>query len=75
MSHYGKYASLFFCLSHGQSTVDCGFKAKKEFVVENQSEDSLKYLCIINDHLRSKNVSRNITITRDMIKSVKAAEI
>ena len=65
---------IVFCLSHGQSAVERGFKANKEFVVENQSKYSLKFLRIINDHLISKNVqARNITITREMIKSVKAA--
>ena len=42
-------------------------------VVENQLEDSLKSLHIHN-HLSLKNVqARNITMTRDMIKLVKAA--
>ena len=60
--------------SHGQSAVEHGPKANKEFVVENISKDSLKSLHIINNHLTSKNVQvRNITITRDMIKSVKTA--
>ena len=41
-------------------------------VVENQLEDSLKSLHIHN-HLSLKNVqARNRTMTRDMIKSVKA---
>ena len=65
---------IVFCLSHGQSAVESGFKANKEFVIQNQSEDSLKSLRIINDHLTLENVQvRNITITQDMIKSVKAA--
>ena len=65
---------IAFCLSHGQSAVERGVKVNKEFVVENQSEDSLKSLRIINDHMTSKNVqARNITITRDMIDTVKAA--
>ena len=69
-----KVCVLVFCLSHCQSAVECGFKVNKEFVVENQSEDSLKCLRIINDHLTSKNVqARYITITQDMIKSVEAA--
>ena len=33
-----------------------GFKANKDFFVENQSEDSFKSLRIISDHLTSKNV-------------------
>ena len=42
-------------------------------VAENQLEDSLKSLHIHN-HLSLKNVqARNITMTRDMIKLVKAA--
>ena len=59
---------IVFCLSHAQDAVECGFKANKEFVVENESEDSLKPLRIINDYRASKNVqARSITITRDMI--------
>ena len=59
---------IVFCLSHGQDAVECGFKANKEFVVENQSEDSLKPLRIINDYRASKNVqARSITITQDII--------
>ena len=67
--------SMHHCfLSHGQSAVERGFKANKEFVVENQFEDSLKPLHIINDYVTSKNVqARTITIAPDMIKSVKAA--
>ena len=38
---------LIFCLSHGQSAIERGFKANKEFVVENQSEESLKSLRIV----------------------------
>ena len=59
---------IVFCLSHGQDAVECGFKANKKFVVENQSEDSLKPLRIINDYRASKNVqARSITITQDII--------
>ena len=65
---------IAFGLSHGKSAVERSFKANKKYVVENQSEDSFKSLCIINDRLTSKKIqARNITITRDMIKSVKAA--
>ena len=74
------YASLWevciivFCLSHGQSPVERGFKTNKEFMVENQSENSLKSLRIINDHLESNDVNAStITITGNMMKSVKAS--
>ena len=63
---------IVFCLSQGQDAVECGFKANKEFVVENQSEGSLKPLRIINDYRTSKNVqARSITIARDMISQRK----
>ena len=65
---------LILCLSHGRSAIERGFKANKEFVVENQSEESLKSLCIVHDHLTAKDVhAKNIKITWDMLKSVKAS--
>lgn len=65
---------LIFCLSHGQSAIERGFKANKEFIVENQSEESLRSLRLAHDHMLAKDVqAKNIKITRDMIKSVKAS--
>ena len=65
---------LIFCLSHGQSAIERGFKANKDFVVENQSDESLKSLHIVHDHLTAKDVqAKNIKITQDMLKSAKAS--
>ncbi|XP_057291926.1 uncharacterized protein LOC130614515 [Hydractinia symbiolongicarpus] len=65
---------LVFCLSHGQSAIERGFKANKEFIKENQSECSLKSLRILHDHMIAKEVrAHNIPITRELVKSVKCA--
>ena len=65
---------IIFCLSHGQSSIERGFKSNKEFSVVNQSEDSLKSLRIVYDHMLAKDVkAQNINVTRDMIKSVSSA--
>ena len=60
---------IIICLSHGQSSIEHGFKSNKEFGVVNQSEDSLKSLRIVYDHMLAKYVkAQNI-----MIKSVSSA--
>ena len=65
---------ILFCLGHGQSSIEHGFKSNKEFSVVNQSEDSLKSLRIIYDHMLAKDVkAENINVTRGMIKSVSSA--
>ena len=65
---------IIFCLSHGQSSIEHGFKSNKEFSVVNQSEDSLKGLRIVYDHMLAKDVkTQNINVTRDIIKSVSSA--
>ena len=61
---------IIFCLSHGQLSKERGFKSNKEFSAENQSENSLKSLRIIHDHMLAKDVkAHNINVNRD-IKSV-----
>ena len=42
---------LIFCLSHGQAQIERGFKANKEFEVENLSESSLMSLRGIHVHI------------------------
>ena len=65
---------IIFCLSQGQSSIECGFKSNKEFSAVNQSEDSLKSLRIVYDHMLAKDVkAQNMNITRDMIKPVSSA--
>ena len=65
---------LVFCLSHSQSPIERGFKANKQFVVENQSEISLMALRTVQDHLSAKEVtSSTMNVTTDLCKSVKLA--
>lgn len=65
---------LIFCLSHGQSAIERGFKANKEFIQENQAESSLKSLRILHDHMIAKEVqAHNFPITRELVKSVRCA--
>ena len=66
---------LIFCLSHGQSAVERGFSANKEYIKENQSENCFVSLRIIHNHLRSKKVTASsITIITDMNKSVRSVQ-
>ena len=63
---------MIFCLSHGQSAL----KQNKEYIKENQSEKCLVSLRIIHNHLASKKVTASsITITAEMIKSVRSARL
>jgi len=63
-----------FCLSHGQSDIERGFKDNKELAVTNQSEQSLIGLRLVKDHLTSNKVSsNNVQITTDMLKAVRGA--
>lgn len=67
---------IVFCVSHCHSAVEHRFKANYDIVIENQLKDFLKSLHIISNHLTLQNVqARNITITQDMIKSVKVARV
>ena len=67
---------LIFCLSHGQSAVECGFSTNKEHIKQNQSENCLVSLRIIHNHLTSKKATASsINITGDMIKSVRNAQL
>ena len=70
------YILLVFCLSYGQSAVKRGFSANKQYIKENQSENCLVSLRVIHNHLTSKKVTANsITITADMMKSVRSARL
>ena len=67
---------LIFCLSYGQSAVERGFSANKEYIKENQSENCLVSPRIIHNHLTSKKVTvSSITITADMITFVRSAQL
>ena len=64
---------LLFCLSHGQSSIERGFRTNKEFEVVNLAEDSLISLRMINDHMRSKSVNAtNVTLTKELVASVRS---
>ena len=53
-----------------------GFSANKQYIKENQSENGLVSLRVIHNHLTSKKVTANsITITADMMKSVRSARL
>ena len=64
---------LIFCLFHGQTAIERGFKTNNDCSVINQSKESLIALRIVKDHLNTENVTAaNILITRNMISNVKA---
>ena len=63
-------------LNHRQSAVVCGFSMNKEYITGAQSENCLVSLRIIHNHLTSKKVTASsITITADVIKSVRSAQL
>ena len=65
---------LVFCLSHGQSAIERGFKTNKEYLVENLMEESLISLRVINDHMKSKcYTTAAIPHTKELIRSVRSA--
>ena len=67
---------LIFCLSHEQSAVERGFSANEEYIKENRSENCLVSLTNIYNCLTSKKVTASsITITAEMIKSVRSARL
>ena len=67
---------LIFCLGQGQSAVEHGSSANKEYIKENQPQNCLVSLRIIHNHLTSKKVTASsIIITAYMIKSVRSAQL
>ena len=54
MPYLSEKRLLIFCSSHGQSAIERGFSANKEYIVENKAECSLVSLRIVHDHLKSK---------------------
>ena len=53
-----------------------GFSTNKEYIKENQFQNCIVFLGIIHNYLTSKKVTASrITITTDMIKSVKSARL
>ena len=65
---------LVFCMFHGQSAVERGFNANKDFIADNQGDTSLISLRMIHDHMRAKDVSpHNFKINGELRKSVGAA--
>jgi len=51
---------LIFCLSHGQSAIERGFNANKQYIADNQAADSLISLRIIHDHLKSNKITSKL---------------
>ena len=67
---------MIFYLSHGQPALKCGFSTNKEYIKENQSENCFVSLRIIHNHLTSKKrTASSITITAEIIKSVRSARL
>ena len=67
---------LILCLSHGQSSVERGFSADKEYIKENQSENCLVSLRNTYNRLSSKKVTASsIGITAEMIRSARSARL
>ena len=63
-------------MSHRQSAVERGFRANKEYIKENQSENCPVSLRIIHINLTfRKGTASSITITADMIKSARSARL
>ena len=57
-------------LSHGQSSVERGFMANKQFSIENLKEKSLIGLCRVADHMSaSEETPGEVQNTRDMLMS------
>ena len=61
-------------LSHGQSSVECGFTVNKQLSIENLKEKSLIALRWVADHMSaSEEIPEEVQITRDMSHYVKDA--
>ena len=61
-------------LSHGQSSVECGFTVNKQLSIENLKEKSLIALRWVADHMSaSEETPEEVQITRDMSHYVKDA--
>ena len=61
-------------LSHGQSSVECGFMVNKQFSIENLEEKSLTALRRVADHMSaSEETPEEVQITRGMLHYVEDA--
>ena len=65
---------LALLLSHGQASVERGFSANKELVVENQSEQTAARSIInLKCHIIRVNGITNVEITRNMVLAARSA--
>ena len=65
---------LVLTLSHGQPTIDRGFRANETILKENKDRESVICHCYIKDYMNANNlISHEVKITDPMISSVKSA--
>ena len=60
-------------LSNGQATIERGFSVNKEVVIENQQTKSLIARCLIKDHIILAGGILQVSITKQMMISVRSA--
>ena len=69
-----KVVKTLLILSHGQAQVERGFSINSEFLVDNQSNESLIAQHIKTDHMTQKGLqSHEVNITQALLKHVKCA--
>ena len=65
---------MMFTLSHGQSSVECGFAVNKQFSFEKLKRKSLIILRQVTNHMSaSEETPKEVQITRDILHYVKDA--
>ena len=65
---------FFFTLSHGQSSVERGFKVNKDSLKDNLDFSTLKALCVCFDGLIAQGSNiKSFEITKDLIHFCKLA--
>ena len=65
---------LVLTLSHGQATINRGFRANKTILKENKDRESMICHCYIKDYMNANNlIPHEVKITDPMISSVKSA--
>ena len=74
-SDFQKFFRMVLCLSHGQASVERGFSANKELIIENQKEDSLVAQRLVKDYIHAC-CSGDLTkfpVPKELILSVRNA--
>ena len=65
-------AKFVMVLSHGQSSVECGFSTNKSLLIENLSEKSLINQRIVVDYMKSNYYKPfNIPLTNEFMRNVR----